>query len=419
VVKPGGAISCDFTAERASVGDGMANTAPITGYQMMCRDSDDKFVATQETTSDVLQLAPLPLKKIYACQLFANSAVGPSVPTTVRFALNVVPLAVSGQFDFDGRGFASVLLRGTLPMATIPTTQIGRWDGQTIAFSQVDDIGRDWTLLGAADTSGAGRSALISRNLAAKVRVDQILTKTQTPNQTPPSTSGTIVRNAKLDWVVDAVGDLDGDGKADILWRYTKPGTNDSGVTFAWFMGGGESMVDGVQTKVDPNVNEVKHRGGAPLNWSIAGIIDLNADSLGDIVWISPTNQVRALMGQAGRTWVNTLVGQMPAGYTILKLGDMDGDGKGDIVMRDTNGNIKVWLMNGTQIKATYDMIATDKTWQLYAAGDFDGNGAMDFVWMKPDRKLVVWLTNPTNITFPYVYGDAGAAPDGLVPVEP
>jgi hypothetical protein len=43
----------------------------------------------------------------------------------------------------------------------------------------------------------------------------------------------------------------------------------------------------------------------------------------------------------------------------------------------------------------------------------------MDFVWMKPDRKLVVWLTNPTNITFPSVYGDAGAAPDGLVPVEP
>jgi hypothetical protein len=75
--------------------------------------------------------------------------------------------------------------------------------------------------------------------------------------------------------------------------------------------------------------------------------------------------------------------------------------------------------MNGTQIKATYDMIATDKTWQLYAAGDFDGNGAMDFVWKKPDRKLVVWLTNPTNITFPSVYGDAGAAPDGLVPVEP
>ncbi|MFN5995367.1 MAG: ExeM/NucH family extracellular endonuclease [Betaproteobacteria bacterium] len=414
-----GVISCNFASGGAGSGSGGTTTAPITGYQMSCTDSTGATIATQNTTSSTFALPALPTGRAYTCQVVATSAAGPSAPLTARFAAQVIPLAISSQFDFTGAGFANVLLRGTVsqttasdeptPKAATTALQVGRWDGQKIVFSTVDDVGGDWTLLGVGDVTGSGKSALISRNALENVRIDQTL----------PPVAGTIVRNAKLDWVVDAVGDLDGDGKADILWRYTKPGTNDSGVTFAWFMGGGESMVDGVQTKVDPNVNEVKHRGGAPLNWSIAGIIDLNADSLGDIVWISPTNQVRALMGQAGRTWVNTLVGQMPAGYTILKLGDMDGDGKGDIVMRDTNGNIKVWLMNGTQIKATYDMIATDKTWQLYAAGDFDGNGAMDFVWMKPDRKLVVWLTNPTNITFPYVYLDAGAAPDGLVPVEP
>jgi hypothetical protein len=414
-----GVISCNFAGGGTGSGSGGTTTAPITGYQMSCTDSTGATIATQNTTSSTFALPALPTGRAYTCQVVATSAAGPSAPLTARFAAQVIPLAISSQFDFTGAGFANVLLRGTVsqttasdeptPKAATTTLQVGRWDGQKIVFSTVDDVGGDWTLLGVGDVTGSGKSALISRNALENVRIDQTL----------PPVAGTIVRNAKLDWVVDAVGDLDGDGKADILWRYTKPGTNDSGVTFAWFMGGGESMVDGVQTKVDPNVNEVKHRGGAPLNWSIAGIIDLNADSLGDIVWISPTNQVRALMGQAGRTWVNTLVGQMPAGYTILKLGDMDGDGKGDIVMRDTNGNIKVWLMNGTQIKATYDMIATDKTWQLYAAGDFDGNGAMDFVWMKPDRKLVVWLTNPTNITFPYVYLDAGAAPDGLVPVEP
>jgi trimeric autotransporter adhesin len=178
-----------------------------------------------------------------------------------------------------------------------------------------------------------------------------------------------------------AVGDLDGDGKADILWRYTKPGTNDSCVTFAWFMDGNGSMV---------RVNDVKHRGGAPLSWNVIGIVDLNGDNLGDIVWVSPTNQVRALMGQAGRTWMNQAIGQLPQGFGMMKLGDMYGDGKADIVMGYTNGNVKVWLMDGTTIKREWDLPTTDKRWQFYAAGDLDGNGTMDIAWLTPDGSLAL-----------------------------
>ncbi|MFM7294059.1 MAG: FG-GAP-like repeat-containing protein, partial [Burkholderiales bacterium] len=407
VVRPGGTVSCNVAGGGSRSGN--ANTSPVTSYQINCTDANGAMVATQTTTGTSLTLPPLPTGKAYTCQVVASSTNGSSLPVSIRFAPQQIPLSNRGQLDFDGRGFSSILLRGFLPRTTdadgtvkagAGVMQVGRWDGAKFEFSAITDVGDDWAVLGAGDVTGTGTSALISRNLASNVRIDL----------TMPPVNGWVVRNAKPEWVVEAVGDLDGDGKADILWRYIKPGTDDSGVTFAWFMSGSETTV---------NVNEVKHRGGAPLSWNLVGAIDLDGDQRGDIVWVSPTGQIRALMGQAGRTWVNRLVGQLPAGYSILKLGDVDGDGKGDIVLRDTNGNVKVWLMDGVIVKREWDLPTTDKRWQFYAAGDFDGNGTMDLVWVRPDGTLVAWLINPTNVPYPYVYPDAGRAPAGLVPIDP
>jgi trimeric autotransporter adhesin len=401
VIKPTGGINCSFAP-----GTSTSNVATINGYQISCTNPNGVVVASQTSTGTALNLPTLPTGTIYTCSVVAQSSVGASLAATIQIAPQVTPLAVRGQFDFDGLGFAASLLRGFSSTegskATTATTQIGRWDGRRLTFNTIADIGADWNILGGGDLTSTGKSALISRNAAGNVRIDL--------NLPPTATSGITVRDARLDWVVEAVGDLDGDGKADILWRYMKPGNNDSGTTFAWFM-------DGTETTV--SVNDVKSRGGAPLNWNLAGIIDLNGDKLGDIVWVSPTNQVRALMGQPGRTWTNQLVGQLPAGYSILKLGDVDGDGKGDIVMRDTNGNVRVWLMNGTTIRSTIDLPTTDKLWQFYAAGDFDGNGTMDIIWAEPNGSLTLWLINPTNVAFPFIFPNAGQAPVGLVPVEP
>jgi trimeric autotransporter adhesin len=405
VIKPAGGITCGFAP--GTPGAPGLNTSTITGYQISCANPNGVVIASQSSTGSALNLPTLPVGSIYTCTVTAMSSVGSSNPAVIRLAPKGTPLANRAEFDFDGLGFAAVLVRGFSSTegskATTATSQVGRWDGTKLTFTTIADVGADWNVLGLGDITSTGKSALISRNAAANVRIDLNLPPTAT-------TSGIIVRDARLDWVVEAVGDLDGDGKADILWRYIKPGTNDSGVTFAWFM-------DGTETTV--NVNEVKHRGGAPLSWSLAGIIDLNGDKLGDIVWVSPTNQVRALMGQTGRTWSNQLIGQLPVGYSILKLGDVDGDGKADIVMRDSDGNVKVWLMNGSTIRSAIDLPTTDKRWQFYAAGDFDGNGTMDIVWLTPDGSLTLWLVNPTNVAFPTIVPNAGTAPAGLVPIEP
>ncbi|MFM7462449.1 MAG: fibronectin type III domain-containing protein, partial [Burkholderiales bacterium] len=342
--RPDGTVRC--TATGSTSGSDGTPTADITGYQLYCRDASGGFTFNQIDVFGNFTLPVLPRGRIYYCQFSASSSAGPSKPVNLQLAPQNIPLALRGQFDFDGRGFASVLLRGFLPGTTdangtvkagVAAMQVGRWNGAQFVFTTVTDIGGDWSTLGAGDVIGTGISALISRNPASNVRFDL----------TMPPVNGRVLRNAKPDWVVEAVCDFDGDGKADILWRYIKPGTDDAGMTFAWFMDGSETTV---------NVNEVKHRGGAPLSWNLVGAIDLDGDQRGDIVWVSPTGQIRALMGQAGRTWVNRLVGQLPAGYSILKLGDVDGDGKGDIVLRDTNGYVKVWLMDGVIVKREWDL---------------------------------------------------------------
>src|SRR5439155_1036364 len=64
-----------------------------------------------------------------------------------------------------------------------------------------------------------------------------------------------------LDWEIAGVGDLDGGGKADLVWRHTQ-----SGDVAVWLM-------DGVSVKQAPVISP-----GVPLTWQIAGVGDLDGD---------------------------------------------------------------------------------------------------------------------------------------------
>ncbi len=61
-------------------------------------------------------------------------------------------------------------------------------------------------------------------------------------------TSGASIATVELNWIVEAVGDLNGDGKADILWRDHSTGQN-----ILWYMNGATLMsrVD-LTTVVEP-----------------------------------------------------------------------------------------------------------------------------------------------------------------------
>lgn len=390
-----GVINCIYSPASST----LAN--PISSYQLICTNDAlgitlQSIVAATETLASI---ANAPIGR-YACNVRAIGTASVSAASSMaRLVLPQTLLSLSGQYSPDGTGFGAILVRNSSATIVPSTTVIGRFDGSIFNFTPVTDVGNTLSILGLGDIAGSNKSSVLTRNLTDDVRAD-------TNIGSGSNSIGTILRKAKPEWVLEAVIDLDGDGKADMVWRYTKPGTNDSGVIYAWFMTGDPSTA---------SVSEVIYRGGAPLNWSLIGGIDLNGDGKGDLVWLSPSNEIRSLTSTSRRTWVNERIGQLPAGYSVQKLADFNADGKGDILFKDAIGRVKIWIMDGTRIALDADMPSVAATTTFYAAGDFDGDGTMDIVWKKADGTLTLWLMSKSVINQPTIINNVGVAPVGLV----
>src|SRR5438552_12595324 len=68
-------------------------------------------------------------------------------------------------------------------------------------------------------------------------------------------------------WQVKGIGDFDGDGRADILWRNSSTGEN-----YIWLMNGLSTASQGSVNFVDPA-------------WQVKGIGDFDGDGKADILW--------------------------------------------------------------------------------------------------------------------------------------
>jgi FG-GAP-like repeat len=242
-------------------------------------------------------------------------------------------------------------------------TQIWFMNGNRIVRGQdvVDEggkpinVGVTWSIFGAGDIDGDGNPDIVWHNQqtnetqiwfmngARIVRRQNVVDETGKP------------KIVGLPWSISGVGDMDGDGKSDIVWH-----NQQSNETQIWFMN--DNRIIRGQDVVDET--------GKPINvgppWSIFGAGDMDGDGKSDIVWHNQQsnetqiwfmngNRIVRRQNVVDETGKPKIVG-LP--WSISGVGDMDGDGKSDIVWHNQQSNeTQIWFMNDNRIIRGQDVV--------------------------------------------------------------
>jgi len=224
----------------------------------------------------------------------------------------------------------------------------------------------NWKVVGIGDFDGDGKADVLWRNSSTGENYLYFMDGT-----TIKPTEGYLRTVADQNWLVAGVGDFNGDGKDDILWRNQLTGEN-----YIYFMNG---------LSIQPNEGYL--RTVADLSWRIVGVADFDGDGKSDILWrnaVSGQNYLYPMNGTAILGTEGYLRTVADTNWQVKGVGDFDGDGKADILWRNAvSGENYLYPMNGTTILATegYLRMVADLNWSVAGVGDYDGDGRADIVW--------------------------------------
>ena len=247
-----------------------------------------------------------------------------------------------------------------------------------------------WHTAGIGDFNGDGKSDILWRNISTGMVTMWLM------NGSSITSWATILGGGNTDWMIAGAGDFNGDEKADILWRNTS-----TGMVTMWLMNG---------TTI---TNWATILGTGNTAWTVAGTGDFNGDGKSDILWRNSSTGMVTMWLMNGTTITNwaTILGTGNTAWTVAGTGDFNGDGKSDILWRNSStGMVTMWLMNGTTITNWATILGTGNTaWTVAGTGDFNGDGKSDIIWQNSSTGMtVMWIMNGTSITNWAVLAGAG-----------
>jgi hypothetical protein len=235
--------------------------------------------------------------------------------------------------------------------------------------SYLPPISLAWTIQGLGDFNGDGKADVLWREATSGATYLWLMDGASAIGQ------GYTASQADNTWAIKGVGDFDGDGNADILWRHT------GGALYIWLM-------DGTGIKSSSYLSPIS------LAWTIRGLGDFNGDGTTDILWRESSSGGTYLWLMNGATAVATgyTASQADNTWVIQGVGDFDGDSRADILWRHTGGALYVWQMQATGIKTSNYLPPISLSWTIQQLGDFNGDGRADILWRETAGATYAWL---------------------------
>ncbi|MDZ4754622.1 MAG: FG-GAP-like repeat-containing protein [Phycisphaerae bacterium] len=277
------AVTIKFLDGLTPIGGGVTSIDPPAGWvaQGMGDFDNDGF-------ADILWRDPSNVMHVW----LMNGQTVVKSSAVVNAGAVASTFSVIGIADIDGSGTADIVFRNSM------TNLIHAWlmNGETRDSGGTIASAAGLQTIGVGDISGDGKADILLRTPAGVVfgwLLDGLTVTTQGAVANAPA-----IPNI---WQIQAIGDLDGDGFADLVWRKTTTGD-----VSGWLMTG------------------LSRKAGGPMGaivpvWDLEATADINGDGKGDLLWRNTnTGQLNGwIMNGLVKTSGGNITTMVPA-WTVL-----------------------------------------------------------------------------------------------------
>jgi hypothetical protein len=179
-------------------------------------------------------------------------------------------------------------------------------------------------------------------------------------------------------WHIVASRDVNGDGKADLIWQ------NDDGTPGVWLMNG-----------TTPIAEAGFSNPGA--SWHLVNAADFNSDGRADLLWQNSDGTLGIWLMNGTTPGAEAAIGNPGSSWKVIGTADYNADGDDDILLQNAaTGNLMIDLMNGTTITSSVSITVGDPSWHAVSTGVF--NGTPEIAWQNSDGAPGIWLMNGTTM---------------------